>query len=506
MKLMTNVSSFALLTFAVLCLMAPIARAVNPAPDGGYPGENTAEGDLALASLPNGGGAQNTAIGYSALYSNTTGFENTAIGWASLLSNMTGQANTATGANALFYNTAGVDNTAIGVNALQLNITGSGNTGTGFGALQSNDADNNTATGYQALFQNTTGAQNTAMGAAALLSNTTGAENTASGDNALGKNTTGTQNTATGASALASNTTGNLNTATGEAALFSNTTGKFNTATGLNALSNNTTGISNTATGLGALFVSTTGGNNTATGVSALGSNKSGGNNTAEGFQALENSTGSNNIGLGSNAGINLTTGSNNIDIGSAGAAGESGKIRIGKQGTQNGTFIAGISGVAVTGSPVVVNSSGKLGIGGTSSIRFKEAVKPMDNASEAILGLKPVTFRYKEEVDPDNAPQFGLVAEDVEKVDPKLVAHDEEGKPFTVRYEAVNAMLLNEFLKEHRKVQKLEATVAQQQKDFKDRIAAQQRQIEMLTITLRKVSNRSELGGPKPELVATTH
>ena len=155
---------------------------------------------------------------------------------------------------------------------------------------------------------------------------------------------------------------------------------------------------------------------------------------------------------MGANAGSNLTTGSNNIDIGSAGSAGESGKIRIGKQGTQNGAFIAGIAGVAVTGTPVVVNANGKLGVA-TSSARFKEQIKPLNDASEAILKLKPVSFRYKEEVNPDKAPQFGLVAEEVEKVDPQLVVHDEEGKPFTVRYEAVNAMLLNEFLKEHRKV-----------------------------------------------------
>src|SRR5438309_7919278 len=183
----------------------------------------------------------------------------------------------------------------------------------------------------------------------------------------------------------------------------------------------------------------------------------SGGNNTAQGYQALyTNTTGSNNIAVGNSAGVNLTTGSNNIDIGNAGVAGESGKIRIGKQGTQNSAFIAGIFGVTMTGSPVVVNSSGKLGVSGTSSIRFKEAVKPMEKASEAILALKPVTFRYKEEIDPEGIPQFGLVAEEVERVNPDLITRDEAGKPAAVRYEAVNAMLLNEFLKEHRQVQAL--------------------------------------------------
>src|SRR5205823_10204758 len=120
--------------------------------------------------------------------------------------------------------------------------------------------------------------------------------------------------------------------------------------------------------------------------------------------------------------------------------------------------------GTAVTGSTVVVNSTGKLGVA-TSSARFKEAIKPMDKASEAILALTPVTFRYKEQVDPDHAPQFGLVAEEVEKVNPELVIHDEQGKPFTVRYEAVNAMLLNEFLKEHRRVEEQEQNLQNQGK-----------------------------------------
>jgi PPE-repeat protein len=323
-----------------------------------------------------------------------------------------------------------------------------------------------------------------------MFNNTSGVENTATGDQALFNNTIGLQNTATGASALNSNTTGNFNTANGEAALFSNTTGKFNTATGLNALSNNTIGISNTATGLGALQ-NNNASNNTATGVSALFSDTTGGNNTAEGFQALLNSTGSNNIALGFNAGFNLTTGSNNIDIGSPGAASEANTIRIGKQGTQKSTFIAGISGIAVTGSAVVVSTTGKLGVA-TSSARFKKAIRPMDKASEAILSLKPVMFRYKEEIDPDGIPQFGLVAEEVEKVSPDLITRDEAGKPTTVRYEAVNAMLLNEFLKAHRKLEQQQATIEQQQK-----------QIEVLTETVQKVSERIELSAPAPQIAA---
>ena len=221
------------------------------------------------------------------------------------------------------------------------------------------------------------------------------------------------------------------------------------------------------------------------------------------GIQALNNNTsGSNNTALGALAGQNLTTGNNNIDIGAnvLGTAGESGKIRIGKQGTQNGTFIAGIFGVTMTGSPVVVSSNGKLGISGTSSGRFKTAVKAMDKASEALLALKPVTFRYKEEIDPDGIPQFGLVAEEVEKVNPDLITRDEAGRPTTVRYEAVNAMLLNEFLKEHRKGQEQERKVA----GLEATVAQQQKQIEALTLRVQKVSERLELDDPESQVLAS--
>src|SRR5207253_3696212 len=218
----------------------------------------------------------------------------------------------------------------------------------------------------------------------------------------------------------------------------------------------------------------TTGGGNTATGFEALNKNTTGGSNTGDGLGALlANTKGNNNTAVGFNAGQNLTTGSNNIDIGTnvLGVAGEANTIRIGKQGTQKNTFVAGIFGTAVTGSQVVVNSNGKLGVA-ASSVRFKEAVKPMDKVSEAILALKPVSFRYKEEIDPDGTPQFGLIAEEVEKVNPDLITRDESGKPITVRYEAVNTMLLNEFLKEHRKVEAQEATITQLKEDFRATVA----------------------------------
>src|SRR5216683_2172011 len=280
----------------------------------------------------------------------------------------------------------------------------------------------NTAEGTDALFSNTTGTENTAIGFDALFSNTTGDSNTATGSIALSTNTTGVRNTANGYAALNSNTTGERNTATGRAAMVNNTTGNNNTADGHDALFSNTTAIRNTASGSFALFSNTTGPNNTAAGYDAL----------------LNNTTGVGNIALGNFAGSNLTTGDNNIDIGNVGIADEANTIRIGTVGTQTAIYVAGIIGKTVPMStPVFVNANGQLGTS-TSSARFKDRIKPMDKASEAILALKPVTFRYKKELDPKGIPQFGLVAEQVEKVNSDLVARDEQGNPYTVRYEAV--------------------------------------------------------------------
>ncbi len=355
----------------------------------------------------------------------------------------------------------------------------------------------NTVLGDDALL-NTTGDANTAIGFDALLSNTTGSNNTAIGSAALDFNTTGSDNTANGLSALRQNTEGSNNTAMGFDALFSNTSGFDNTATGADALLSNTTGVYNTANGVSALFSDTTGFQNTAAGVNALVFNTTGHDNTADGFQALfNNTTGSSNIALGSNAGLNLTTGSNNIDIGHAGVAGEAKTIRIGTGGTQTKTFIAGISGVAVTGSQVVVNSNGKLGVT-ASSERFKDKIQPIGKESEAILALQPVTFRYKHELDPDGLAQFGLVAEEVEKVNPDLVARDERGRPFTVRYEAVNAMLLNEFLKEHRRVDEQGATIA----EFKKKIAELTATIRDPAAQIQKMSARIEVSKAAPRTV----
>jgi Chaperone of endosialidase len=267
--------------------------------------------------------------------------------------------------------------------------------------------------------------QNTAAGDFALFNLTTGLDNTANGFQALFNNTFGSANTASGSLALYSNTTGNDNTATGRLALFFNDTGNNNTATGFGALfgcsggeCGPSTGSNNTATGTLALLGNVTGTQNTATGTWALVFNTTGSFNTADGFGALlNNTTGAGNIALGNFAGSNLTIGYNNIDIGNPGVAGEANAIRIGTLGTQTATYIAGIMGrTSPRGTPVFINANGQLGTV-TSSARFKHEVKPMDKASEAILALKPVTFRYKKEVDADCAPQFGLVAEDVEKI-----------------------------------------------------------------------------------------
>ena len=291
------------------------------------------------------------------------------------------------------------------------------------------------------------------------------------------------RNTAVGKEALLKVTTGEDNTALGFRTLRENTEGKFNTAIGSAALRENVAAHRNTATGFQALFKHQVGTDNTANGFRALSVND-GNRNTAVGSFALQATTGSDNIALGNAAGLNLTTGNNNIDIGNRGVAGESNTIRIGDV-DQARTFIAGISGARVTGAPVSVNAGGQLGVA-PSSARFKDEIKPMDKTSEAILALKPVTFHYKKDLDPDGIPQFGLVAEELARVNPDLVVRDAEGKPYTVRYDAVNAMLLNEFLKEHRKVQDLESALEQLTARLKEQDLKVQKMSDQLAARIR--------------------
>jgi hypothetical protein len=441
--------------------LSPAAHAVVPAPDGGYPNFNTAEGTNALKNLTTGVG--NAAVGWYSLFSNTDGSFNTAVGTGTLLFNIGDQStgdgtqNTALGAAALLFNTTGLDNTA---------------------------------SGSLALFHNTIGNNNTANGASALSNNTEGGANTAIGDHALFNNTSGDYNTATGLQSLLSNTTGDFNTATGLNALYSNTEGIENTANGVNALFNNTIGAANTADGANALFSNMEGAANTAIGQFALYGNTTGNSNTAVGLRALFNTIGSANTALGYNAGFNVTTAEAVIAIGHPG------------YNVSNTTWIGNVYGVTTqsgTTAPVIVSVTGQLGTV-ASSERFKKDIATMEKASEAILSLRPVTFHYR--TDTTNTPQFGLVAEEVAKVNPALVLPDKEGRPYSVRYDQVNAMLLNEFLKEHRKVEEQRATIAQLKQDFQSRLSAQQKQIESLTAGLQKVSAQLEASKPATQVV----
>jgi hypothetical protein len=265
------------------------------------------------------------------------------------------------------------------------------------------------------------------------------------------------------------NTTGNANTAVGSQALLSNSTGSGNTAIGSSALQSNTTGETNTAIGASALLTNTTGGLNTA---------------------------------IGPGAGVNATTGSGNVYIG----------VVSGVAGEGDHTYIANINTTTVSGGgtdTVTVNlSTGLLGHL-SSSRRYKEEIKPMDKASEALFALKPVSYRFKKEIDQSQSLDYGLIAEEVAEVDPNLAIRDGKGQIEGVRYNAINAMLLNEFLKEHRTVEELQATVAQQRKDSEATAARQQKEIEVLTASLKeqasqiqKVSAQLEVSKPAPQTV----
>jgi trimeric autotransporter adhesin len=452
MKITTSALIIAL---TLLCIgLFPKAQAVVPAPDGGYPGGNTAEGQNALLSLTFG--LYNTGVGIYSLLSLTDGSFNTGVGAGTLLAN-TADENTATGAGALFSNTTGSDNTANGAFA-----------------LFSNTATGNTAVGSNALLNNTTG------GTLENIQGTNVGPNVAVGWQTLESNTVASANTAVGYQALQSFTTGpvgfeqvGLCTAVGFRALANATGDGFaNSAFGYQALYNNSDGFGNTAIGLQALLSNTTGSSNVAIGNNALSNNTEGADNTAVGF----------------NAGASVTTASNVICIGAFG------------QNVDNSCFIANIfDATSASGIGVFVNSSGQLGTT-TSSLRFKEKIEPMNQNSEALFALKPVTFRYKKEIDQVGIRQFGLVAEEVEKLNPDLVVRDKEGKPYSVRYDQINAMLLNEFLKEHNafleersKVQQLEAAL----EAVNARLKEQDARIE-------KVSNQVKMSRPGPQVVAT--
>jgi len=306
---------------------------------------------------------------------------------------------------------------------------------------------------------------NLAIGTGALENNTIGDGNTAVGFDTLTANTSGNFNTAVGASALRANTAGAGNTAIGQGALQLNTTGNSDTATGDSALASNTTGFNNTADGQAALAANTIGTFNTADGTGALGANTTGGYNTASGAFALQaNTTGTSNIAIGALAGQFLASGaSNNIDIGSTGASNDNGVTRIGSA-QQTSFYARGIRGVATTNNdavPVVIDIAGQLGTV-NSSLRFKEDVHNMGDASSGLLRLRPVTFRYRQPFADGSKPvEYGLIAEEVAEVYPDLVAHSADGKIETVKYQVLDSLLLNELQKQVEKVQSLETRLA---------------------------------------------
>ncbi len=361
--------------------------------------------------------------------------------------------------------------TAEGCDALQLLTTGAGNTGLG----------------WRSLFSNTTGSYNTGVGAGTLVLNT-GISNTAVGAAALLLNTSGTENTAVGTDALVYNDTGTENTANGAFALFSNTEGDGNTANGSQALFSNTTGVGNTATGSFALSSNTGGGFNTALGRYALSNNISGSFNTVVGYNALsDNITGSENTALGFGAGLDIT-GSHNVCIGfgANGEAGVSDRTYIRNVNTLTQNFAAGVNNYVT-----VRLTDGRLGnTAVVSSRRYKEEIKPLDTTSQALYALKPVSFRLKREYDETQALGFGLIAEEVEKVDPALVYRNIKGQVESVRYEMVNAMLLNEFLKEHKKIEEQQTNITQLNSKMANQaaiIAQQQKEMEILTAQLKE-------------------
>jgi hypothetical protein len=311
-----------------------------------------------------------------------------------------------------------------------------------------------TAVGYQALMSNTaSGRYNTAAGYAALSANTDGSFNTAAGYTALYANTTGYYNTGAGTYALFSNTTGAGNTAAGYSSLYLNETGSENTAAGYFALYVNK-GSNNTAAGGYVLASNTTGAANTAAGYRALVLNETGSNNTAAGYFALANSTGSGNVALGYRAGAAQTTGSNNVYVGNEGVAAESGTIRIGTKGAQTKTFVAGAyqTKLLLANKALVlkIDKFGQLGTA-VSSRRYKTDIRDMGRASEGLLRLRPVTFRYKDTDDPSR--DYGLIAEEVAEVYPDLVARNADGQVETVLYDQLPTLLLNEVQKQQRTI-----------------------------------------------------
>jgi hypothetical protein len=422
--------------------MGPVALSnIAPAPTGGH----CIPFAFNHANPPFMAGCANTATGFGALAQDATGYSNSALGAGALYSDTSGYYNTALGTLSMFRNTVGRGNSALG------NLT---------------------------LYSNTAGSYNMALGNYALQSNTTGISNSASGSSAMANNLSGNYNTANGSYALSYNLGGNSNTAAGAYALDVSTNGSYNVAIGASALTNNynvankTSSSFNVAVGSLALGNNTTllsGGYNTAVGYYSL-RNTSGVNNTAVGSGALigpvvsgtSSMSGVGNTALGNNAGANLVTGSYNtyLGYGAPSTAGDNYVTTIGVFSQPNGgpaytptTYIAGISNSVITGATVVVSANGQLGVL-ASAERYKTDIASLGTTSEKLASLRPVSFHLKSE--PNGTIQYGLIAEEVDKVYPELVIHDKEGKIQGVRYDELAPMLLNE-------MQKQQATIAAQ-------------------------------------------
>lgn len=373
------------------------------------------------------------------------------------------------------------------------------NTCIGTDALSANPTDlgiENTAMGYQALQFNTSGRYNAAFGVYSLQSNRSGQSNTALGSAALPHNTTGNDNAAVGNAALFSNQTGTGNAATGSSALYSNKNGSFNSAFGTASLGQNIRGGSNTAVGHSALYETKNGNNNTALGMNAMYYGETGSNNVAVGKDAAYYITGNNNIAIGYQAGYDWRTGNNNIAIASPGSANDMRTIRIGVQGRQQTTIIAGIRGVNVTGGvPVLINANGQLGIA-TSSRKFKEDIRPIGDASSALLKLQPVSFRYKEADGAGQKPlQYGLIAEEVDEVMPELVVRNSEGGIETVAYQMLPSLLLNEYQKQNRELL-----------NTREKLAEMEVQLTAMRLTLSRLASPTPAMTNKFASVAKDH
>ncbi len=489
-----------LIPLALACFaLVQNAQAVNPPPDGGYPGANTAEGTDALFDLTSG--IANTAVGFNALHDTTTG----------------------------------THNTAIGASALSSNTTGSFNMAIGTDALRDNTANFNLAIGFRVLFLNTTGNHLTGIGAAAMRNNTTASFNTAIGSDALRENTISEANVAVGDSALTSYNgldagIDGFNTALGSVALTALTQGFQNTAVGRRALEFLTDGSNNTSVGWRSGDNLATGDNNTFLGRQAGANyNADESNNIVIGGGTLGTAGNSNEIRIGSNlpsSGINVINNgpaANSITIGTGNGSGgitiletligSAMSIGTGLPTVGSTTKIGGIVGVAQPTAGTVFDVSietaagvnfQRLGID-SSSRRFKEDIKPMDKLSEAIFKLKPVTYRIKKETNSAQPMAFGLIAEDVAEVCPDLAAYS-NGEPMGVHYKEMSVMLLNEFLKEHKKVEEQQASIA----DLKSTVTSQQKEMQVLTAQLKeqaaqiqKVSAQLEASKPAPKVVA---